>query len=154
MVQSVQTKTQTVRVASAAELVAWGQNFGAKLKAQLATHNLVIELIGDVGAGKTTLVRGIAGGLGVAAEITSPSFTICKKYPFREGLLSHYDFYRLPDPGIMRDEIAEALAEPGAVVAVEWGADVTDLLPDQRFIIAIKTLPDAGRELTITSPAS
>lgn len=108
---------------------------------------IAIELVGDVGAGKTTLVRGIGQGLGIQGEITSPSFTICRKYAFPGGILSHYDFYRLPEPGIMSEEIAETLGEPGAIVLVEWGESVTELLPDDHLVITIELLPDGSRKV-------
>ena len=64
---------------SADDLVALGQKIGNKLQPLLAKNHLAIELVGDVGTGKTTLTQGIARGLGIDSEITSPSFTICKK---------------------------------------------------------------------------
>ena len=110
---------------------------------------MTIELIGDVGAGKTTLTRGIAQGLGVAEEVTSPSFTVSKRYAFPGGALVHYDFYRLPDPGLMREELAEALADPQNVVVIEWGESVADLLPEKHVRININLLDEGGRELSV-----
>src|ERR1044072_91110 len=75
-----------------------------------------IELVGDVGTGKTTLTKGIAKGLGVDDEVQSPSFTISRTYPARDELeLHHYDFYRLSDPGIMRYELAESVDDSKVV---------------------------------------
>ncbi len=107
----------------------------------------VIELIGDVGAGKTTLTRGIAEGLGVSEPVTSPSFTISKRYNFDGGVLVHYDFYRLADPGIMRDEIAETLQDKQAIVVVEWGGSIADLLPEEHVKIEIKLQDDGARRI-------
>ena len=71
---------------------------------------IVIELVGDVGAGKTTFVRGLAQGLGIKEPITSPSFTISKSYALKNGgFLVHYDFYRLQDPGLMSEDLQALL---------------------------------------------
>ena len=82
------------------EMLNYGHDFAAN-------NPHIIELVGDVGAGKTTFVRGLAKGLGIEDPITSPSFTISKSYalPKNQGYLIHYDFYRLPDPGIMLEDL-------------------------------------------------
>ena len=103
-------------------------------------ETIVIELLGDVGAGKTTFTRGLAHGLGIKEPITSPSFTISKSYalPNSNGHLIHYDFYRLPDPGLMLDDLQENLDNPENVIIVEWGESVTNILPENRIKIEIK----------------
>lgn len=137
-----------MKVNSEAEMLALGRQFAENL-----SFPAVFELIGDVGAGKTTFTRGLAAGLGVQGAVTSPSFTISKRYAFSDGILIHYDFYRLDDPGIMREELSEALALPNSVIIVEWGGDVADLLPAHKTRIEFALTPDGGRELKITSPA-
>lgn len=129
-----------MKITSEAEMLEFGQKFAEKL--QLPA---VIELIGDVGAGKTTFTRGLAVGLGVAEPVTSPSFTISKRYAFPGGELVHYDFYRLDDPGIMRDELDETLNQPNSVVVVEWGGDVADLLPPSKHRLEIQLDTDGNR---------
>lgn len=97
-----------------------------------------IELIGDVGAGKTTFVRGLSRGLGIKDAIQSPTFTISREYTREDGLmLKHYDFYRLDDPGIMADEIREAAYDPQSIVVVEWASSVADVIPSHRIVIRI-----------------
>ena len=109
----------------------------------------VIELVGDVGAGKTTFVRGLAEGLGVKEPVTSPSFTISKTYALPEGgRLVHYDFYRLPEPGLMADDLAENLADEKNVVVIEWGESVNDLLPKKHSRVEIK-YSEEGREVNL-----
>lgn len=109
---------------------------------------VAIELIGDVGAGKTTLTRGLAEGLGVTEPVTSPSFTISKAYALPGGgHLVHYDFYRLGDPGLMADDLQESLADPRNVVVVEWGESVADLLPEDHLRITIAYTDNGTREL-------
>ena len=101
-----------------------------------------IELIGDVGAGKTTLVHGLSRGLGLKDAIQSPTFTISREYTREDGLvLKHYDFYRLDNPGIMADEIREASNDPHSIVIVEWASSVSEVLPSHRVVINIKSDP-------------
>ena len=107
-----------------------------------------IELIGDVGTGKTTITKGIAKGLGIEDEITSPSFMISKQYAFSDGKLVHYDFYRLADPGIMSEDLAENLADEKTVTIVEWGDSVSELLPEGHKKFYIKLLDDGSREVS------
>jgi len=84
---------------------------GAKL-GRLLRGGEIIELIGDVGAGKTTLTKGIAAGLGIDEDVQSPSFTISRVYDTPLKLrLAHYDFYRLHDPGIMAGERNETMRD-------------------------------------------
>lgn len=109
----------------------------------------VIELIGDVGTGKTTFTRGLALGLGIKEPVTSPSFTISKQYALpNAGRLIHYDFYRLPDPGLMSEDLAENLQDPNNIIVIEWGESVTSLLPKNHHTIKI-SYTDNGREVTI-----
>lgn len=99
----------------------------------------LFELVGDVGAGKTTLTKGIAEGLAIDEDIQSPTFTISRVYPARDGLeLVHYDFYRLPEAGLMRMELAETAATAQTIVVVEWADVVADVLPEKRIRISIE----------------
>lgn len=139
---------KVVKVRSEDEMLGLGRDFAAKILGA-ERPGMVFELVGDVGAGKTTFTRGLAEGLGVSELVTSPSFTISKRYDFGRGELVHYDFYRLDDPGIMRDELAEALAEPDAVVVVEWGGGVADLLPGEKVRLELALCEDGSREVKI-----
>lgn len=110
----------------------------------------VIELLGDVGAGKTTFVRGFAKGLGIKEPITSPSFTISKTYAIPDGrTLIHYDFYRLQDPGLMAEDLEENLNNPNNIVIIEWGNTIEDLLPKNRTKITINYNDDGTREVIL-----
>lgn len=115
-------------------------------------HPSVIELIGDVGAGKTTFVRGLAKELGIEESVTSPSFTISKSYACPDGrTLVHYDFYRLNDPGLMVEDLEENLKNPDNIVVIEWSDSIKDFLPENHTIINIKYNDDGSRELEIIS---
>ena len=124
------------------EMLDFGQKYGETHQAPL-----VLELIGDVGAGKTTFVRGLARGIGVKEAVTSPSFTISKVYQGQNATLVHYDFYRLTDPGIMEEDLAESINDPQAITIVEWGESIQNVLPQDRKIIEIKYIDENTREL-------
>jgi len=112
----------------------------------------VIELVGDVGSGKTTLVKGIAVGLGIDEYVQSPSFTINRVYKGRDNLtLTHYDFYRLDDAGIMANELQEIIGNPDMVTIIEWGGVVEGVLPADRLTINIISPTEDSRLLTISS---
>lgn len=129
------------------ETVEFGQQIGASLKG-----GEVIELVGDVGAGKTSLVKGIALGLGIEEPIQSPTFTISRQYEARDDmLLAHYDFYRLSDAGIMREELAEAVSQPNNIVILEWATLVDGVLPEDRLTIEIESPSEDSRRVKLTA---
>ena len=117
------------------------------------TEAVVIELIGDVGAGKTTFTKGLASGLGIKEPVTSPSFTISKSYalPHCNGSFIHYDFYRLSDPGLMIEDLTENLQNPSNIIVIEWGESISDFLPDNRITIRINYSDNNTREVTISA---
>ena len=129
-------------------------NFGMKLGSFLVGGE-VIELVGDVGAGKTTLTKGIGIGLGVTENVQSPSFTISQVYEARDNLtLSHYDFYRLSDAGIMSEDLGEKIGQSDNVTVIEWATIVSGILPTDRITISIRPLSDTSRELTLNASGS
>ena len=107
-------------------------------------------MIGDVGAGKTTLTKAIAVGLGVSEDVQSPSFTISRVYPVRDGLrLVHYDFYRLSDAGIMKQELDEVFRDQTTITVVEWGNIVSDILPVDRLTLTIVPPSELTRRIIV-----
>jgi tRNA threonylcarbamoyladenosine biosynthesis protein TsaE len=128
------------------------RTFGEKL-GRLLKGGEVLELVGDVGAGKTTLTKGIARGLDVNEDVQSPSFTISRVYDARGGLtLAHYDFYRLDDPGIMANELHESIYDKLTVTIIEWAKVVEGVLPTDRIRITISSPSATDRRLDITGP--
>lgn len=112
----------------------------------------VIELIGDVGSGKTTLAKGIAIGLGVDENVQSPSFTISKLYNGRDNItLAHYDFYRLNEPGIMTNELGETIADSKTVTVIEWSEVVKGILPSDRLSIRVTAKSDTARKVSLNA---
>ena len=124
------------------EMIKFGMEIGKTISAPFC-----IELVGDVGTGKTTITKGIAKGLGVSEEVTSPSFMISKRYETEKGQLVHYDFYRLSEPGIMSEDLAENLSDENTVTVIEWADSVADLLPENHVKYEIKLLDDGSREV-------
>ena len=109
-----------------------------------------LELIGDVGAGKTTLTKALVEKLGSNDEVTSPSFAINNRYQLSDGReVSHYDFYRLGEAGVMSQELLEDLVSPQTCVIVEWAETVSQVLPAERLQMTITTLADGGRRLEL-----
>jgi tRNA threonylcarbamoyladenosine biosynthesis protein TsaE len=101
----------------------------------------VVSLSGDLGAGKTTLVQGIAAGLGVEGPVTSPTFVLVHHY---EGAfpIIHMDVYRLDSIQEVLDLGFEELLEPQAIMLVEWGEAVLPLLPRHYLDIELRRAPD------------
>ena len=136
-----------IEVASEKALQILGERLGA-----LFVGGEGIELVGDVGAGKTTLVKAVARGMGIDDALSSPSYTLSQVYEGAGGLrLAHYDFYRLNDPGILANELQEMLADNQTVVAVEWADIVQSVLPTDHVQIQIVPLSDTARRLVFTA---
>jgi tRNA threonylcarbamoyladenosine biosynthesis protein TsaE len=89
----------------------------------------VVALQGDLGAGKTTFVQGMARALGVMRPVTSPTFALCGEYPDGRRLLVHMDLYRLHDPDDLLSIGFQEYLERQALVAIEWPERAGDLLP-------------------------
>lgn len=139
MIIEVKSELETKKLARA---------FAARLKG-----GEVLELVGDIGAGKTTFVKGLARGLRVQDDVQSPSFTISRVYEARDGLvLAHYDFYRLGDPGILLNELAEVVDDSHTITVIEWAGIVEGVLPTNHLTLHFEALSDTARRITITAP--
>lgn len=114
----------------------------------------VIELVGDLGAGKTQLVRGIAKGAGSTDQVQSPTFTIEREYQGAELTIHHYDFYRLHDAGVMLEQLSEVIGDDEAVVIIEWSEVVEKILPEDRIRVDISSTSKTGRELIVDDPSA
>ncbi len=120
---------------------------GSRLAA-CARPGMVIALYGDLGAGKTALVRGLASGMGLRARVASPTFTIVNEY-LGETPLFHFDMYRLGGSGELFDIGWEDYLCRGGVIAVEWSENVEDAFDKDTVKIRIKSLGESLREITI-----
>jgi tRNA threonylcarbamoyladenosine biosynthesis protein TsaE len=116
---------------------------GGRLAGHLRAGDLVV-LTGDLGAGKTTLTRGLGAALGVRGPVTSPTFVIARRHPSEVGGpdLLHVDAYRLGSPAEVDDldlELGQAIA------VVEWGAGLVEHLGDSRMEISIEAAGEGRR---------
>lgn len=139
---------KTIEVTSEQETRALGQTIGRLLKG-----GEVLELVGDVGAGKTTFVKGLALGMDIDEAVQSPSFTISRVYDARDNLhLAHYDFYRLNDAGIMANELAETIQDLQFVTVIEWADIVDGVLPEDRIQMIFTAPTETSRKLVLNGP--
>jgi tRNA threonylcarbamoyladenosine biosynthesis protein TsaE len=137
------------------QIVSTGLDVTLELGAQIGRKlrgGEVIELVSDLGGGKTAFVRGLAQGLGSKDTVRSPSFTLSNEYHAGKLTLYHFDFYRLKEPGIMRDELAEVLHDRRAVVAVEWPEIIEEVLPAEHLTIHIKATGENSRQFDFDYP--
>ncbi|GAC1391164.1 MAG: hypothetical protein NVSMB46_02680 [Candidatus Saccharimonadales bacterium] len=112
----------------------------------------IIELIGDLGAGKTTFVRGLARGIGSQDRVASPTFTIKKIYTSTRLTLHHFDFYRLQNPGLIQYELADVMNDDLQVIVLEWADVIRNVLPKERLTISFETDGELSRTLLLTIP--
>lgn len=121
------------------------EQLGAQLGKRLRGGE-VIELVSDLGGGKTTLVRGIARGASSTDHVASPSFTLSKVYKTPRFAIHHLDFHRLNEPGVMSHELNDLLNDPKVVTIIEWSDIVKHLLPQKRLTIEINKTSEDERE--------
>lgn len=111
----------------------------------------VVELLSDLGGGKTTFTKGLAKGLGYGDSVTSPTFTISREYPCADGTwLHHFDFYRLGEPGIIAETLKESLTDSKVITVVEWPQEVRSVLPQERLRVTLERRAEKFDERLIT----
>ena len=120
---------------------------GEKL-AKAIEGGAVIAMYGDLGAGKTAFVRGLARGMGLDARVSSPTFTIVNEYLGARELI-HFDMYRLGSADELFDIGWEDYISRGAVCAVEWSENVEDAFYGDEIKLTIEKLSDNERKITI-----
>ena len=109
---------------------------------KLLKPGMVVALHGDLGAGKTTFVQGLAFALGVHRPVTSPTFTVCMEYATPAFMLVHMDLYRLAGPDDLLTIGYPEYLETGAVVAVEWPERAGDLIPPDALQVRFSLTDD------------
>ena len=139
----------TLESASPDETAALGERLGRALAA-----GDVVALAGELGAGKTAFVQGLARGLGVRGRVVSPSFTIVTEHHDGRVPLFHVDFYRLE-----RAEELDAIGfddyfARGGVVVVEWADRFPEALPAERLEVRIDIVGDEARRLHVAGPSA
>lgn len=126
---------------------------GMRLGTMLRPGDLIC-LIGDLGAGKTTLVQGIAAGWGSLDAANSPTFVLVNVYRRPDGKrLYHLDAYRLSGPGEAEDLDLDALMESGPLV-VEWAGRIRAALPDDHLWVTLQYVDDNQRDMLLTAHGS
>ncbi|MBQ4225472.1 MAG: tRNA (adenosine(37)-N6)-threonylcarbamoyltransferase complex ATPase subunit type 1 TsaE [Oscillospiraceae bacterium] len=132
-------------VSSPEETIAFAEKIGSLLKS-----GDIIAYRGGLGAGKTTFTRGLALGMGLPDNVSSPTFALINEYRGRELSLFHFDMYR-----IMNEEALETTGfydymEEDGVIAVEWSENISELLPEKTIIIDIAVTGENERRITVT----
>ncbi len=139
--------TKTFHTSSPEESIELGRTMAADLKPPA-----LIFLQGELGAGKTTLAKGIVAGLGAATEddVNSPTFVIVQDYG--AGAVYHIDLYRIESPGDLESVGLDELLAEDSVVLVEWPERLA--LPDLRpsMIVRLEVEGESGRKITIERP--
>lgn len=126
---------------------------GRRLAAELPRRAVVL-LIGNLGAGKTTLAKGIVEGLGAAPaeEVSSPTFTLIHEYG-AEGRVYHIDLYRLDTAAEAATLGLDDIFDREAIVLIEWGERFPELLPPDRIEIRVEAAPGSERRRITWSAA-
>ena len=120
---------------------------GARLAAVLPGGS-VVAMYGDLGAGKTAFVRGMARGMGLDCRVSSPTFTIVNEYLGKRELI-HFDMYRIGGADELFDIGWEDYLDRGAVCAVEWSENVEDAFFGDEIVVRMEKLGDTERKITI-----
>lgn len=132
--------------ATEADTLAFGERLGTRVEA-----GDLILLSGQLGAGKTVLVRGIATGMGIDPEVVrSPTFVLHHVYRAGERVLHHIDLFRLGPHADIRLLDIDEMRESGGVVVVEWG-EHADLLVESQLRIVVDIEDDGARLLTLSA---
>jgi tRNA threonylcarbamoyladenosine biosynthesis protein TsaE len=140
-------KSREVTTVSADQTERVAAQLGVKLRG-----GEVIELVSDLGGGKTTFTRGLVRGVGSTDKVGSPTFTLSREYKAPNFTVAHFDFYRLSEAGIVADELAEVVGDSEYVVVVEWGDIVHDVLPAHRLTIRLTQTGDDSRAIRFEYP--
>ena len=139
---------QRIRSHSAEQTIDLGADLGRRL-----ARGDVVALHGPLGAGKTTLVKGIARSLQIEDPVTSPSFTLIAEYEgFLEGLpvvLYHVDLYRIGHPREIEDLGLEEILGGSGICVIEWAEKASDFLPESAIQVEIGLLDGEDRSLEI-----
>lgn len=128
---------------SAGETVLLGERIGKSLK-----PNDVLALSGELGAGKTTLIQGIAKGLDVENWVTSPTFTLINEFKGRINLY-HVDLYRINDIDEAEDIAIEEYFTKGGVTVIEWAEKIEPILPKDVIKINMSIVSDNERNIEV-----
>ncbi len=127
------------------------QRLGEKISADLKPGS-ILALYGELGSGKTTLIQGLARGLGIKKRIISPTFVFIRQYPIKNKIFYHIDLYRI-DGAIDAQGLGlkDIFADPKAIVAIEWAEKIKEVLPKKRIDIFFEYLGEDQRKIKINN---
>ena len=134
------------RTSNPEQTIQLGKRIGASLK-----KGDVVCLTGELGAGKTTVIKGIVQGTGIDDYVTSPSFKLINEYGDKLPVY-HFDLYRLEGIESVEDLGYEEYFYGRGITLVEWAEKMSRLLPVERFEIKIVLAGDNNREITVSAP--
>ena len=139
--------TSQITTHSPEETIAFGRNLAAEL-----SPPLIVLLRGDLGAGKTTLVKGIAEGFGAARaeDVTSPTFTLVHEYRGPQTTLYHIDLYRIDPLRELETLGLDDLLAPNCILLIEWGEKFPRLQRDRDVEISLEREGENGRRIKIS----
>jgi tRNA threonylcarbamoyladenosine biosynthesis protein TsaE len=116
----------------------------------LVSNQKIFLFHGEMGAGKTTLIKALCKEMGVTENVTSPTFSIVNEYKIPTGKIYHFDFYRLKNQTEALDMGCEEYFYSGDYCFIEWPGMIPDLIPEQHININIKVLSNNKREIHIS----
>jgi len=127
------------------------QLFATRLAGQPSLRQAYIELHGDLGAGKTTLVRHLLHALGVQGRIKSPTYAVVESYALPDLNIWHFDFYRFSDPGEWEDAGFRDIFSSSGLKLAEWPEKAAEFTPKADLIIRIDAQTDDTRLVTLVA---
>lgn len=136
--------TFTTVTQSPEDTIKLGEKIGSLLKS-----GDVIAYSGGLGAGKTTITRGISIGLGLGDEVISPTFSLVNEYTGENTRLYHFDMYRITSPDDLETTGFYDYLEDGGILAIEWSENIESELPENTIRINIDRIDDNIRKITI-----
>ena len=134
----------TIEVFDESEMLALGRSWSENLD-----HGCVVFLSGELGAGKTTLVRGVLSGFGYHDIVSSPTYTLVESYQIREKRIYHFDFYRVKFPKELEMIGVRDMITPDSICLIEWPDRGSGFLPEPDYEFDIR-YSNTGRRVEIT----
>lgn len=129
---------------SAEETIEFAKEIGSRLK-----KGDIVAYTGGLGAGKTTFTRGLAMGLGMDDNVTSPTFSLVNEYHSMDISLYHFDMYRIMGADDLETTGFYDYSTDDSVFAIEWSENISEELPDNAVIINIERIDDNTRRITV-----
>lgn len=126
------------------ETVQYASKFAKRLK-----KGDIVAFFGNLGAGKTAFTSGLAKGLGINCDITSPTFSICNEYIDNGKMLRHYDMYRISTWDDLYSTGFYDNLNTDVYTAIEWSENIFETLPDETYIVDISVISENERKIKI-----